>query len=524
MKTKRLMPFLGMNNRLPPSSLGSQDGRWVKDALNVDFRNDGSVIRRDGIVIVAAQSSPHSLFENFMVRGAALYKVTFSPYSEVMLRMLDSNAPMSYCRIGHNVFASNGVDRLRIAGDVVLPWGMASPVAPVVQLVGGGLPAGEYLVQTAYYNDSTGEEGAPSAIARVSNVGVPSGGIRIPMPPSIEGATHVRAYVSALSGGLPYLAATAPLSDAVIDVVAQSDGREIHRRIEAVLPAGARLFEYNGRLCSVIGKMLYYGIPYRHGYYEPASGFIPFEDDINVAIGNQHGVYVATQSETSFLGGDDLASVSFVTKVFPYGAVSGTEFDHPTEPLVGWFGRRGLVVADSQGGAKEVMAEAVDVGATPASGAVSLVDEGEYWKAVSCGWCVNLATGAVSRYDWPAFTSVRWPYATKADGIYRANSNDAVSAVIDLGLESFGSEQKKHAPAIYVGFSSPSPMSVAIDFKGATCSYVTRSSGDDLAMSRADPGKGISLSWFPMRVSNTGGERFELTSLSYAINQSTRKI
>ena len=58
---------------------------------------------------------------------------------------------------------------------------------------------------------------------------------------------------------------------------------------------------------------------------------------------------------------------------------------------------------------------------TPPDSGISAVFDGEYTKAVSCGWCVNLESGAATRYaDWD-FTSLSRNYGTKADGLYATN-------------------------------------------------------------------------------------------------------
>lgn len=522
MKPVRYAVFLGINNKLPPTSLNSEDGRWLADALNVDIDNDGSILRRIGAARVAEVTAPHSLFRDMLVRSGVLYRYTL-PYAETMLRLLSTNERMNYVAIGEQTFMSNGTDGLRIDcnGDVV-PWALPAPAAPTVEPVAGEMSAGDYTVSIAYANCE--EVGCVSPAAVVSTVEPLTGGVRVHLPAGVEGATHIKVYVSGNGGNVPMLHSTVEVGTPSIDILTAPTGGEASRQIEAPLPAGSRIFEFNGRLCSVSGKSLYIGQPYRHGYYLPLSGVILFHDDISVAVGNQDGIYVAAGSKTYFLAGQDIeAGEVTVRDVFNFGAVPGTEYAHPENPLVGWFSHEGLVVAAPSGEAKVIM-DGVSLSDVPASGRSIVLTGDRRDRVVSCGYCVNLGSGAATRYEGFDFTSSGSTYTTKADGIYLIGEAESVNAEIDLGAENFGVEQEKRMPAIYLGASSTDPLVAAVGVVGGVAyDYYARSSSEALDVHRIDPGKGLRGNWFNIVVKNNGDE-FKLASVSFAPVASNRRI
>lgn len=523
MKTIPVGPILGINNRLEETSLKSQDrrepGRWVKDAVNVDIRNDGSVVRRRASALTQAIVGAHSLFDNLLVRSGVLYSVVKSPYSETFEAELATDARMSYARTADTVFMSNGVDRFAYSGGAVRPWGMPTPAAPILSVVGGGLLAGEYAVSISFHNEDTFEESGVST-ATVINT---TGGIRVSVPVFPDGATHLIVYVSGLSGGVPMLSATVPIGDSSVDITMPATGREASRLIEDVLPAGTRVFEFNGRLCSVVGDTLYYSQPYRYGYYQPAKNFIRFPSTIMVAIGNQGGVFVVAD-QTYFLVGKDIGNVELVSDIQPYSAVPGTEFQHPKEPVVGWFSTHGLVTATQDGEVKELMMRSVKLDSVPASGVSGVFENAKYDRVVSCGWTMNLTNGAVSRYTGFDFNSFSGDYALGVDGLHNTNAVGMVEAVLDLGKEDFGVENEKHMPACYLGAASSDAISLSVSFDDQQFDYQARSSSETLNIHRVDPGKGLRSNWFGLTLSNPGGFDFEITSISFAPIQSNRRI
>lgn len=521
MKTQPTGPFLGINNRLPDFALATKNGRWLREAENVDITNSGNVVRRKATALVQAMTSPHSLFNGFLVRASMLYAVTLPAYTETLVKVLSSDAPMSYCEYNGATYYSNGTDSGKIIDGAWYPMGMETPDAPTATVIAGTLFAGKYQIAVSYSNATTGEEGGISAS---SNYELASdGGLRVTLPGSSPGATHVNVYVSTVNGSIPMLHSTVAASTATLDVTTNATGREANQRFEQPLPSGSRLFVFNGRLCSVVGTDLFYGVPYRLGYYVEVEGQITFPESISTAVGNQLGCYVAAD-KTYWLQGSDLGAVEIVRTVFPYGAVPGTEFQVPHKALVGWFGEKGVVLAGADGQAEAVMEDAVDV--VPLKSGTSTVFETRgYRRVVSCGWCVNIENRAATTYvDWE-FTSTSDGYGTTPDGVYALESDGKIDAHISLGKENFGVENLKHMPAAYLGVASDEPMLLRVEIPtGDYYDYEARSSDTSLMVQRVDTGRGLRENWFGLSVYNVEGSDFTLASISFAPVAAGRRI
>lgn len=526
MKTLPIGPFRGINNRLPDFSMATEEGYWLREADNVEIDNAGRVRRRAASVLVQAMTGAHSLYmltetTGYVVRGAAIYSITLPTYAETLVKVLTSDALVSWLPYSGSLYYSNGVDSGRIAGGTFYPWALPTPAAPSVTPIAGALFAGQYKVAVSYANATTGEEGGISPAT--NHVLATDGALRIVLPGAAAGATHVNVYVSTVNGANPFLQTTVVAATASVDITAMVVGRDAVERYEAPLPPGSILFLFNGQLCSVSGADVFYGIPYRPGYYLPAEGVIPFPEAVSVAVPNQGGVYVAAD-KTYFLAGAQLGADLVVRDALPYGAVPGTAFVVPNKLTVGWFGKNGIVLADTQGVAQAVASDAVDF-VVPQSGVSTVIETRGYRRVLSCGWCINLESLAASTYSANEFTSINGAYGTKADGIYALEGIGKVDAHISLGKNDFGTDNTKRLPAVYLGCTSDEPLELRVttpddeDFR-----YEARSCGTSVRNHRVDPGKGLLANWYDLSIYNIDGSDFTLASVSFAPVASGRRI
>ena len=526
MNTIPLGPFLGVNNRLPDFSLHvPKVGDFVRSAVNVDFDNKGNVTRRNATALTQALTGAHSLHmtsetTGYLVIASALYAITLPTYTQTLVKVLTTNAPMSYVEAGADLYYSNGTDSGRLTGGNWFPLGLPTPAGPAIASnIGGDLLPGWYQVGMSYTNSVTGEE---SGISPSSNIVLMSqGGIRVTLPPSILGADKINIYLSAANGEVPMWLAQVDGGTLTYDCIALGTGRESNGRFEEPLPAGS-LFMSNGRLCSFKGNVVTVGSPWRYGYHIPSESYIEFPAPVTVAVENQGGTYIVAD-KTRFFPGSDLANTeAMINDVFPYGAVPGTVFTHPKKPLVGWFGERGVVLADTMGQVVPLTMEVMDVDVPDTGCSVTFTTDG-YDRVVSCGYCVNLETKALTTYsDWD-FTSVSGNYGTKADGIYLLNTTGDVPWSVGFGKQDFGAENLKHLPAVYLGINSDEPVTLTVGLPdGTTYDYDARSSSTDMQIQRVDPGKGLRANWFDLTLSGTSD--FTLASVSFAPTASTRRI
>ena len=525
MKTTALGPFLGINNRLPPFALKTEDGYYLADAENVDITNAGTIVRRPATELLQGMTGAHSLHmvsetTGYLVRDSVLYRFTL-PYAETLVRILTSSATMSYVDFAGSLYFSNGTDSGRVTAGAAYPLGLPTPDQPVISATGGGLYAGKYQVAVSYLNTVTGEEGGISASSNIE-LGA-SSGITVTLPSVTTGATHINIYVSTVNGSIPTLHSTVAVGTLSVSVSAPGTGREANPRFERPLPAG-KLFLYNGMLCSHKGDEVYRGIPFRPGYCLSTETRIPFPSEVTNVIPAQNGIYI-TADQTYWLAGQDLADVQLIRDVLPYGAVPGTVFKVPNKPVVGWFGANGFILADDNGQVTEASADAVDV-SLPAIGCATVLEDGGCRRVLSCGYCMNLENRAVTRYDagYLCFNSLSRGYGMHSDGLRKLVGMGKVASVINLGQTNFGTEERKRMPAAYLGVTSELPMNLRIATPQHDFTYAARSSGDDLRIHRVDPGKGLIANWFGLSISNSDGVDFELASVSFAPVASQRRI
>ena len=539
MNTQALGPFLGINDKLPDTHLHvDRVGDWLKSADNVEITNAGTIVRRIAPERIESINGAHSLHmmdgaNGYLVRDAVLYKVTLPTYSETLVKVLSVNDSMSYADIAGMLYASNGTDIGRISGGSWIT-ALPTPIEPTATTIGGGLEPGMYQVAVSYVRLSGSnllEEGGVSAAHQITLT--TQGGIRVNLPDSVSGATHINVYLAQTNGEVAYLAGFVEVGTSILDCISLPTGREAPirfdskggKRIEEPLPAGC-LFTSLGRLCSIVGNAAYVGIPFRPGYYLPIEGVINFTQPITVAIENQNGTYLCADN-TYWLPGDLLASQERMVQALPYGAVKGTAFKHPDKPVVGWFGANGVVLADSTGQCAALTEDAVKT-EPPVEDIATLID-GDYTRVISCGWCVNLGNKAATTVsDWD-FSSTSGEYGTKADGIYRLNGTGAVDWSVGLGKKNFGTETFKHLPTVYAGMASESPMELTVSYvdergDAQEYTYPSRDCGTELQMQRFDTGKGIRSNWFDLTLSNSDGADFTLASISFSPADSTRRI
>lgn len=526
MKTQPNGPWLGVNNRLPDFALSTDKGRWLREAENVDIDNAGRVRRRQAAALLQAVSDPHSLYTTtdgtrYAVIGGSMYAVTLPTYTQTLFKVLSNNDPVSYVEYAGSLYYSNGTDSGRIESGLWFPWALPTPSNPAVAPIFGTLYAGWYQVSVSYYNNVTSEEGGVSPSSSYELTA--DGGLRVTLPSATSGATHINIYVSTVNGAIPMLVATMATGTATYDVTAPgSVGREANQRHESPIPAGV-LFMHNNRLCTYSGNTIYIGLPARPGYYVPTDPRLEFPSAVTNAISGQSGIYV-TADKTYWFEGADVMDAQRVVDVLPYGASAETAFSVPYKPLVGWFGAKGFVLADTTGQVTVQMMDNIDL-TSPASGVSGVFSSNGYYRVVSCGWCMNIENTAASQYTGYDFTSISGTYATGAGGFYDLAGTGSVDAHIGFGKDDFGAENLKRLPACYLGVSSDAPMELRVstpddeDYR-----YEARSSGADVRIQRVDPGKGLMANWYELSIYNTEGSDFTLASVSFAPAASGRRI
>jgi len=520
-------PWLGINNRLEGHQLNIPGtGSFVADAVNVELTDVRSFRRRDVETRLEAMNGAHSLFKasnghTFLVRDSVLYRITLPTYSETLLKLLTSDAPVSYVEYAGSVYYSNGTDSGRIDAGVWYPMALPTPSAPTLSAISGSLAKGQYRVAVSYINSTTGEEGGLSAASAIDLAD--GAGIHVVLPGVASGASHVAIYLSKCNGSVLLYKSMIDQHTSTIDISTEASGREGVQRFEAPLPAG-ELFLFNGCLCSFSAGNVYEGIPYRPGYYLPVEGRIPFPADVSNVIPAQNGVYVVADI-TRWFSGPRMTQADNVVDVLPYGGVPGTAFvaDDKKSILYGWMGARGLVIAGMDGSAISTTEQNVDLDAPERGSSVVLTTRGVR-RVVSCGWCVNLQNYGVTRFADFDFNSFIDGYGLKDDGLYALTGGSSLDAHIDLGNDDFGTDLIKKMPYAYLAVASEAPIRITVTVDDDQYEYESDATSGAMEMRRFKFGRGLKHTWFGLTISNTEGANFSLDSVEFYVVPTPRRI
>lgn len=351
-KTAKLGPFLGENNRLKRHALQMpESGAYLAATTNVDIDVTGRISRANGATLVSAMTTGRSLFSDgvrtLYADGTELRRITsFSPFAASVVGTVAA-APIAYAESNGEVFYSdNLVLRCLSASNTVRAVGVPVPVSLSAAAIAGSLQGASYQVTISYYYGAEQGGAYPSVSIELAT----TGGIRLALPPAPAGVTAVAAYVSGPNGEAPLFYGSYSPSTATVDITTAPTGRACLTQLKGPMPAGEHLAIVLGRLFSASGNALYYSDPYNYGLTTPAKNYLQFPEAITNLASCKNGIYVTagkTWWVTSF--GDPLGD-----PVLPYGAVERTVCQIPNENKVVWLSERGVVIGDSQGQVKNV--------------------------------------------------------------------------------------------------------------------------------------------------------------------------
>lgn len=375
-KTTPAGPFLGIDNRSPDYALSASErgrkvGDYLRNAINLDLTNAGTLKRRPGTEReVESAHGCHSLWcgdghTAYYVDGEVLYQF---PRTQVRTG-LTPGMRASFCDgpLGQTYW-SNGIVLERIADGVSSPVGVPVPnPAPVVSAsAGGSLTGGVYQVAFTAVSASDEESGATWPV----QVEVPDNGVI-----SVSGMSGRTAiYISPANGDLLFWAATTEDSTAAFQV-APHQGPQLQTFGMRPLPAGQIVRWFGSRLLVASGQVLFYSEPSAPGLHNPSRGYIPFPARITIVRPCENGVFVVAD-KTYWLAGNDIDAIEIVREALPYGAVEGTDTDSPIDKTAWWFSDRGLVVGNQQGEVRNVQEDRVAVGGAAAGASMYVERDG----------------------------------------------------------------------------------------------------------------------------------------------------
>jgi len=381
-RTPTVGPFnLGVYNRRPDFDLRTRDGTFLRAAVNVDISGTGSVRLRKGSTRVVPGNDVHSLWGNaataYFVDDRTLYRahdLTGTPVTTPLDTGMAKGRRVSYAAVGQDTFYTNGDKIGRIDKKGAHPLGCTPlPLTPnVAGVIGGSLTGGVYRVCFAFVN-ADGEHSGATAPQRVD---VPEGGkISVTGLPTTwpTDATSLAIFATSVNDDVLRHVWTLVAPAATMALASpMAYGARCQTAFLTRMPAGDIVRELNGRLLVAVGNALFYSEPYAYALTNPERNYVMFHEPITVVEPVNNGVYVVADQAYWIAG--DIASTE-LNPVLPYGGVaySSGQVLHKNECF--WMSTRGLVVADQNGGVRNVQEGNIVV--SPAMAGASLMRESD---------------------------------------------------------------------------------------------------------------------------------------------------
>lgn len=363
MSSKRIGPFLGLNNTRPLTQLeqferGQRSGDFMRSADNVDVTDAGTLRRRQGWAKRLGGTQMRGLFA--LDDGSALVadynqlcRLTYEGgqlNKQALMAELRPGAGVSYTATPAGVYLSDGYGLWVFRGGAVARATMEAPNAPGLSAsAGGSLPGGLYQVACTFER----HDGTQSCASVTVQADVPDGGIlNIHLPTTTQPLTAwVNVFVSPVNGDALFLAERLPIGTTSTTLyVPPEQGGRCTTLYMAPTPAGQIVRQHQGKLLVARGAVVFTSQPYAYGIYDPAEDFMQFPADVTLLEPVGAGLFIVAD-KTYFLPNEPDAAIA---EVLPYGAPRGAAVQRGEGGAIYWMGDRGLVQATDDGQAKNV--------------------------------------------------------------------------------------------------------------------------------------------------------------------------
>lgn len=374
MEEFKLGPFLGENNRLPEFRLATEDGAFVRAAVNVDLTRAGTFRRRKGSSLSLGGSDCHSLWADgvncYFVDGDTLYRVGGTHanlHKSPVITGLPPGQRMSYAAANTEVYCTNGASLWRLRGALAAPACLPLPPAqPRVTVGVGGLVAGAYQVAVSFL----AHDGEESAATHPVIVEVPaSSSLELTGIPQLAGCV-TNIYVADANSTILHLVGSTSDTEFSVAVWGALEGGICRTLGLQPMPPGQIVAYLNGCLYVACGNILFQSEPYLLGMYNPVSGYTLFAEPITMLAPCQNGLYVAADQTYWISGPPGQVELS---PVLPYGAIFGTSQPVPNKNAVWWMSERGAVQGVQTGEVRNLQEE--HVATVPAVAGASMLRE-----------------------------------------------------------------------------------------------------------------------------------------------------
>ena len=359
--------LLGENNRRPDYRLKTDEGSFVRAAVNADLTPQSTFKRRQGSALAVAGTDCHSLWSSgtdaYFADNATLYHLSDSMVKTAVSAQVVPGQQVSFADANGVVYCSTGAEIFRLSGSsAAVKAGIVPPnVSPTLTAAAGGsLPAGIYQATISFIATSGEESGA----LRPVSVTVPENGSLTISGIQVSAGYSTAVYLSPPNGDVLFrIANTTNAALPAITIQPQSNASRARTILLARMPPGQIVRYADGRLIVASGNILYYSELFAPTLHNPAKSYIPFAENITMIRPCDGGIYVSAD-ETYWIAGD-LASGAINT-VLPYKAVFGTDSEVPNSNNVWWMSERGMVVGAPGGEVENVQEKFVAVDAATA--------------------------------------------------------------------------------------------------------------------------------------------------------------
>lgn len=346
MSIATLTDFNGIRNTVPARQIGPGD---LAAAVNVDVNDAKRLMRRDGFTAFDDSDGADSLFRHGSIvlfrRSNTIRRLLPSASSEVIVSNVAN--PVVFWGEENRIYWTDGLRNGVIEDGAGKAWGITPPASlpTYAERVTGSLPRGRYLFALTYVRD-----GLESGTGRSGQTTELQGGIDFANLPTASGIDEKRLYLSRPDGTKLYLAAV--LAPGATTASYTGDTTTLTIELETQFlqppPAGACLAVHNGCALVGVGEFLLFSKPYRHDLFDPVRMSYRFDAPIRMLAPVQGGVFVGTDNEIAYLGGDDIAAAARDVKA-GYGVIPGTlaytEGHHIGEGMAG----RAALAASTRG-------------------------------------------------------------------------------------------------------------------------------------------------------------------------------
>jgi hypothetical protein len=147
-------------------------------------------------------------------------------------------------------------------------------------------------------------------------------------------------------------------------------------------------------------------------------------------------------------------------------------------------------------------------------------------------WVSNVRTGATSQYDNFGFTRFfsydGEDYGVAPGGVYKiggsTDNGSGINVLVDFGVSSLGSAQKKRVRNVYLGADTSGKLSLIAEADGVSYTYEAISFTSEISNSRVDIGGGLVGNYWRFSLITLNGETVDLEQIAFEPQSLSRRI